>query len=66
MPVSLIQRVPLNMFLSIVKVVLVPIALGFVVNHFFHAFAEYRPCAAMISLAAIVLIICAVVSANSR
>jgi len=34
------QRVdvnPVNMFLSIVKVVLVPIALGFVVNHFFHA-----------------------------
>jgi len=37
------QRVdvnPVNMFLSIVKVVLVPIALGFVVNHFFHAFAN--------------------------
>ena len=44
------QRVevnPVNMFLSIVKVVLVPIALGFVVNHFFHAFTpECRPCAA--------------------
>ena len=37
------QRVdvnPVNMFLSIVKVVLVPIALGFVVNHFFHAFTQ--------------------------
>ena len=37
------QRVdvnPMNMFLSIVKVVLVPIALGFVVNHFFHAFTQ--------------------------
>ena len=37
------QRVdvnPVNMFLSIVKVVLVPIALGFVVNHFFHAFTR--------------------------
>ena len=37
------QRVdvnPVNMFLSIVKVVLVPIALGFVVNHFFHKFTE--------------------------
>ena len=37
------QRVdvnPMSMFMSIVKVVLVPIALGFVVNHFFHKFTE--------------------------
>ena len=39
------QRVdvnPMSMFLSIVKVVLVPIALGFVVNHFFHAFTDRK------------------------
>ena len=63
------QRVevnPVNMFLSIVKVVLVPIALGFVVNHFFHAFTQNAVrVLPLISTTAIVLIICAVVSANS-
>ena len=63
------QRVdvnPMNMFLSIVKVVLVPIALGFVVNHFFHAFTQNAVrVLPLISTTAIVLIICAVVSANS-
>ena len=54
------------MFLSIVKVVLVPIALGFVVNHFFHAFTQNAVrVLPLISTTAIVLIICAVVSANS-
>ena len=63
------QRVdvnPVNMFLSIVKVVLVPIALGFVVNHFFHAFTQNAVrVLPLVSTTAIVLIICAVVSANS-
>ena len=63
------QRVdvnPVNMFLSIVKVVLVPIALGFVVNHFFHAVTQNAVrVLPLISTTAIVLIICAVVSANS-
>ena len=63
------QRVevnPVNMFLSIVKVVLVPIALGFVVNHFFHTFTQNAVrVLPLISTTAIVLIICAVVSANS-
>ena len=63
------QRVdvnPVNMFLSIVKVVLVPIALGFVVNHFFHAFTQNAiRVLPLVSTTAIVLIICAVVSANS-
>ena len=63
------QRVdvnPMNMFLSIVKVVLVPIALGFVVNHFFHKFTEEAVrVLPLVSTTAIVLIICAVVSANS-
>ena len=62
------QRVdvnPVNMFLSIVKVVLVPIALGFVVNHFFHAFTQNAVrVLPLISTTAIVLIICAVVSAQ--
>lgn len=57
---------PVNMFLSIVKVVLVPIALGFVVNHFFHAFTQNAiRVLPLVSTTAIVLIICAVVSANS-
>ena len=48
------------------KVVLVPIALGFVVNHFFHAFTQNAVrVLPLISTTAIVLIICAVVSANS-
>ena len=63
------QRVevnPMSMFLSIVKVVLVPIALGFVVNHFFHAFTQNAVrVLPLISTTSIVLIICAVVSANS-
>ena len=63
------QRVevnPMSMFLSIVKVVLVPIALGFVVNHFFHAFTQNAVrVLPLVSTTAIVLIICAVVSANS-
>ena len=54
------------MFLSIVKVVLVPIALGFVVNHFFHEFTQQAVrVLPLVSTTAIVLIICAVVSANS-
>ena len=63
------QRVdvnPMSMFLSIVKVVLVPIVLGFVVNHFFHKFTEEAVrVLPLVSTTAIVLIICAVVSANS-
>ena len=63
------QRVdvnPVNMFLSIVKVVLVPIVLGFVVNHFFHEFTQQAVrVLPLVSTTAIVLIICAVVSANS-
>ena len=63
------QRVDVNvmsMFLSIVKVVLVPIALGFVINHFFHEFTQNAVrVLPLVSTTAIVLIICAVVSANS-
>ena len=55
-----------SMFLSIIQVVIVPIVLGFVVNHFFSKFAEratdFLP---LISTLAIVAIVGAVVSVNS-
>lgn len=54
------------MFFSIIQVVIVPIVLGFVINHYFSKFAqsvvEYLP---MISTLAIVAILCAVVSVNA-
>ncbi len=56
----------MSMFLSIIKVVIVPIALGFVINRFFGKFtqkiAEVLP---LISVTAITLIVAAVVSHNS-
>ena len=55
------------MFLSIIKVVIVPIALGFVINKFFGKFtqkvADVLP---LISVTAITLIVAAVVSHNSE
>ena len=55
-----------SMFLSIIKVVIVPIAAGFIINHFFSRFTqnvvEILP---LISTTAIVAIVAAVVSANS-
>ena len=55
-----------SMFLSIIKVVIVPIAAGFVINHFFsritQKIVEILP---LISTTAIVAIVAAVVSANS-
>lgn len=55
-----------SMFLSIIKVVIVPIAAGFLINHFFkkltEAAVEVLP---LISTTAIVAIVAAVVSANS-
>ncbi len=57
----------LSMFLSIVQVVIVPIALGFVVNRYFSGFAaratESLP---LVSTVAIVAIVGAVVSANAQ
>ena len=54
------------MFLSIVKVVIVPIAAGFIINHFFFAvtrqIVEILP---LISTTAIVAIVAAVVSTNA-
>lgn len=55
-----------SMFLSIVKVVIVPIVLGFVINHFFKKFTEkVVEILPLISTTAIVAIVAAVVSANS-
>lgn len=63
------QRVDVDMvsmFLSIVKVVILPIVLGFLVNHFFHTFTERAvEVLPLISTTAIVAIVAAVVSANS-
>ena len=63
------QRVDVNavaMFLSIVKVVLVPIALGLVCNYFFGKLTrEIVRILPLISTLAIIMIIASVVSANS-
>ena len=56
----------MSMFLSIVKVVIIPIVLGFIINHFFkkltESVVEILP---LISTTAIVAIVGAVVAANS-
>lgn len=55
-----------SMFLSIIKVVIVPIALGFIVNKFFSAVTQkVVKILPLISVTAIVAIVAAVVSANS-
>jgi BASS family bile acid:Na+ symporter len=57
----------LGMFVSIIKVVIVPIALGFVINRFFGKFtAKAADVLPLISVAAITLIVAAVVSHNSQ
>lgn len=56
----------LSMFLSIVQVVIVPILLGFVINHYFSRFAEKAvDVLPLVSTLAIVAIVGAVVSANA-
>jgi len=56
----------LAMFLSIIKVVFVPIVLGFIINHFFAKFTENAvKILPLISTLAIIAIVAAVVSANS-
>lgn len=55
-----------NMFLSIIKVVIIPIAAGFLINHFFRKITEkVIEILPLISTTAIVAIVAAVVSANS-
>ncbi|MBQ9538581.1 MAG: bile acid:sodium symporter family protein [Treponema sp.] len=57
----------LSMFLSIVKVVLVPIALGFIINKFFGKFTQkIVAILPAISVIAICLIVAAVVSHNAQ
>lgn len=57
----------LSMFLSIVKVVIVPIALGFIINKFFGKFTRKAiKVLPMVSVAAITLIVASVVSHNAE
>lgn len=56
----------LGMFVSIIKVVIVPIGLGFVINRFFGKFtAKAADILPLVSVTAITLIVAAVVSHNS-
>ena len=56
----------LSMFLSIIQVVIVPIVLGFVINHYFsHAAERATDILPLVSTLAIVAIVGAVVSANA-
>ena len=55
-----------NMFISIVQVVIIPIGLGFIINRFFHKFTNHiKEILPLISVLAIVSIVAAIVSANS-
>lgn len=57
----------LAMFVSIIKVVIVPIALGFVINHFFGKYTtKVKDALPLVSVLAITLIVAAVVSHNSE
>ncbi len=57
----------LSMFLSIIQVVILPIALGFILNHFFPRFAEHAAdFLPLVSTLAITAIAGAVVSANAE
>lgn len=55
-----------SMFISIIKVVIVPIALGFVINRLWGKYtSKVQDCLPLISVAAITLIVAAVVSHNA-
>lgn len=57
----------ISMFLSIIKVVIVPIALGFIINHFLGKYtAKAVDVLPMVSVLAITLIVAAVVSHNAE
>ncbi|WIH90442.1 bile acid:sodium symporter family protein [Brachyspira pilosicoli] len=64
------QKVDVNavsMFISIVQVVILPIALGFIINKFLYNFTNsIKEILPLISVLAIVAIVAAVVSANSQ
>ena len=58
---------PVNMFLSIIKVVIVPIALGFLINKLFGKFTQKLvKILAAVSVVAICMIVASVVSHNSE
>jgi BASS family bile acid:Na+ symporter len=55
------------MFISIIKVVIIPIGLGFVVNHFWGKYTQkIKDALPLVSVLAITLIVAAVVSHNSE
>lgn len=57
----------LNMFISIVKVVIIPIALGFIINHFFEEqTGKITKALPIVSIIAITLIVGSVVSHNAE
>ena len=57
----------LSMFLSIIKVVIIPIGLGFIINHFFGKYTKKAEgILPLVSVTAIVLIVASVVSHNSE
>jgi len=57
----------LSMFLSIVKVVLIPIGLGMIINHFFSTTTQKAvKVLPLVSVTAIIFIVASVVSANSQ
>lgn len=57
----------LSMFLSIIKVVIIPIALGFIINHFFGRYTQkLTKILPGISVTAITLIVASVVSHNAE
>ncbi len=57
----------LAMFISIIKVVIIPIGLGFVVNHFWGKYTQkIKDALPLVSVLAITLIVAAVVSHNSE
>ena len=56
-----------SMFLSIIKVVIIPIGLGFLINHFFRKYTKKAgKVLPLVSVTAIVLIVASVVSHNSE
>ena len=56
-----------SMFISIVQVVIIPIALGFVINHFIGKYTRAaKKILPLISVSAITMIVCAVVSHNAE
>lgn len=57
----------MGMFLSVVKVVLLPVIVGFIINRLFHKQVDrYKAALPLVSTGAVVMIVAAVVSANAE